>query len=109
MFTRPPGLAGLEGQKPDGAPAAKWYGCGWTVRAAGPGGKGRNTWHTGELPGTSTVVVRRWDGMDWVVLFNQRSNEKDEDSVNLIDLTLAGAIDQVKEWPAGKGREEKWP
>ena len=28
--------------------------------------------HSGSLPGTSTLLVRRWDGLSWAVLFNQR-------------------------------------
>ena len=58
-----------------------------------------NFWHTGSLPGTSTLLVRRWDGLSWAVLFNQRSEDKNlPDSA--IDPALHRAADAVKEWPA---------
>ena len=109
IFARPPGRAGLEGQKADGPPADSWYGFGWSVRTAGPGGKLLNTWHNGGLAGTSTLMVRRWDGLDWAVLFNQDCNEKGEAFADLIDGLLHQAMDGIKEWPEGKGRDEKWP
>lgn len=56
---------------PASAPARKsgfYYGCGWNVR---PVGNGKfNAWHLGGLPGTSTILVRRHDGLVWAVLFN---------------------------------------
>lgn len=45
------------------------YGCGWYVR---PMEGWLNTWHFGTLAGVFTLVLRRWDGLDWVVFFNQR-------------------------------------
>jgi len=56
---------------PASAPARKsgfYYGCGWNVRPAGSGTF--NAWHLGGLPGTSTILVRRHDGLVWAVLFN---------------------------------------
>ncbi|MFC5749726.1 serine hydrolase domain-containing protein [Actinomadura rugatobispora] len=48
-----------------------YYGFGWHVRdVAG----GRNTWHSGSLPGTSTIVTRRYDGVTWALLFDQRDD-----------------------------------
>lgn len=41
------------------------------VRTAG---SGLNTWHTGSLAGTSTLTVRNHNGLDWVVLFDQRDD-----------------------------------
>ena len=52
-------------------PDGWYYGLGWLVR---PVTGGLNTWHDGSLPGTSTLMVRRWDGLSWVVLFNQRDD-----------------------------------
>ena len=91
--------------EPPAAPAARnedgslkewWLGCGWAVR---PGQGGRhNAWHSGSLPGTSTLLVRRGDGLSWVVLFNQRSsNGKLPDGA--IDSALHRAAAAVKEWP----------
>jgi CubicO group peptidase (beta-lactamase class C family) len=81
------------GINPDGS----WYGCGWAVRTAG---SGRNTWHNGSLPGTSTLMVRRVDGLNWAVVFNQRD---DPSGLNYgdIDGALHTAANAVTTWPAG--------
>lgn len=71
MFARPAGLAGHDA---DGKPLSSFYGCGWQVRPTAHGSM-RNTWHNGSLPGTSTLLVRRDDGMTWAVLFNSRDGE----------------------------------
>lgn len=82
----------------DGSLKDVYYGCGWFVRRV-RGGQAANYWHTGSLPGTSTLLVRRWDGLIWVVLFNQRSEDKSlPDSA--IDPALHRAADAVKEWPS---------
>jgi len=84
-------------RKPDGTLAAFYYGCGWDVRPVGRKGKA-NYWHNGSLPGTFTLLVRRWDGLSWTVLFNQRSNDS-----KLPDGTIDGALhraaDSVGQWP----------
>ena len=46
-----------------------YYGCGWNVR---PMEYYHNTWHDGTLAGVFTFMLRRFDGMNWVVFFNQR-------------------------------------
>ena len=78
---------------PDGSLEDHYYACGWMVRPiAGQGGKA-NYWHSGSLPGTATLLVRRWDGLSWAVLFNQRSEDKKlPDSA--IDPALHQAADQ---------------
>ncbi len=53
-----------------------YYGGGWLVRPGGKGNPKPNLWHGGSLPGTSTLLVRRRDGITWAVLFNQRSRDK---------------------------------
>ena len=87
-------------ERPTGETGNVWYACGWQVRTAGPNGRGRNTWHVGLLvPGTSTLLVRRWDGLSWAVLFNTHSNPKGEILANLIDSPLHEAADAVAHWP----------
>jgi N-acyl-D-amino-acid deacylase len=106
-FDRPEGPALLNREsvaamfaRPAGNADAVWYGYGWQVRTAGPGGAGRNTWHGGLLmPGTSTLLVRRWDGLTWAVLFGTDSNPKGEILANLIDRPLHEAADAVSQWP----------
>ena len=84
------------GANPDGS----WYGCGWAVRNAG---SGLNTWHNGSLPGTSTLMVRRYDGLTWVVLFNQRDDPGDPTGATYgdIDPALHTAANAVTTWPSG--------
>jgi len=96
MLERPPGDAGFEA---DGTPRATHYGLGWNVR---PVEGGRPTaWHTGSLPGTSTLLVRRSDGLSWAVLFNAREGADGEVFSRLIDPLLHRAADAVKAWPEG--------
>jgi N-acyl-D-amino-acid deacylase len=73
------------------------YGCGWSVRKANGDGA-INTWHTGSLPGTNTLLVRRWDGLSWAVLFNLRSEDKKFPD-GAIDPAMHRAADKVKSWP----------
>ena len=82
MFAMP---TGFSREDPD-----VWYGLGWSVRQT-PGGTGRNTWHLGALDGTSTLLVRRSDGMTWCVLFNLRKNAAGEELARLIDPLMHGA------------------
>jgi N-acyl-D-amino-acid deacylase len=95
-FARPPGLAGYE---KNGKPLDVYYGCGWQVRVVNPMGA-LNTWHTGALDGTSTILVRRFDGLCWAVLFNARENQRGQDLAGLIDGKVHQAADSVKRWPA---------
>jgi len=94
MFARPEGAPGYEA---DGTPRDWYYGCGWSVRPVGDTGKA-NHWHGGGLPGTSTLLVRRWDGLNWAVLFNQRADPSGL-SYGDIDGALHRAADAVREWP----------
>ena len=93
MFARPAGKLGLE---PDGSPNASFYGCGWMVR---PAGKSENTWHGGLLDGTSTLLVRRHDGLNWAVLFNKADCKDGKTPSGKIDSLLHRAAAQVKSWP----------
>jgi len=94
MYAPPPPPVSRED---DGSLKDYYYGCGWMVRPVTKEGKA-NYWHAGSLPGTSTLLVRRWDGLSWAVLFNQRSEEK-----NLPDGAIDGALHRAAE------AVEKWP
>jgi len=78
-------------------PGAVWYGLGWQVRDVG--GARRNAWHTGLLTGgTSTIMVRRHDGLSWAVLFNtDRSGTSGETLSGLIDPLVHRAVNEAKE------------
>ena len=74
-----------------------YYGLGWQVRPV-TGGTGRNTWHTGSLPGTFTIVVRTSGGLSWAALFNRRDDASGK-SYGDIDAALWTAANGVKSWP----------
>jgi CubicO group peptidase (beta-lactamase class C family) len=95
MFSRPPGEAGLD---PRGKPRDAYYGFGWEVRPIGNTGKA-NSWHTGLLDGTSTILVRRFDGLNWAVLFNTQEDAKGANLAGEIDSLVHEAADKVKKWP----------
>jgi CubicO group peptidase (beta-lactamase class C family) len=80
----------------EGEPA--WYAAGWMVRPVGEEGKA-NYWHAGRLSGTYTLLVRRHDGLSWVVLFNQNSTDPKNLPDEEIDRLLHKAANAVKEWP----------
>ncbi len=90
MWSRP---AGAAGQEADGTPKPFYYGCGWSVRPVDGGGV--NAWHTGRIAGTSTLMVRRHDGLSWAVLFNTDAAPlpSEEPLAKLIDPLLHQTID----------------
>ncbi|MDL4771692.1 MULTISPECIES: serine hydrolase domain-containing protein [Thermomonosporaceae] len=74
-----------------------YYGFGWSVRDV-TGGK--NTWHDGSLPGTSTIVTRRYDGVTWAVLFDQRDDPSGlAYGYNEISAPLHGVANAITAWP----------
>ena len=70
-----------------------WYGQGWNIRAL-PGRSGSNYWHTGLLTGTSTLLVRRWDGCSWAVLFNCDRTRQDRTGADVIDGPMHQAVSE---------------
>jgi N-acyl-D-amino-acid deacylase len=94
MFDPPPGLAGHEA---DGKPKDVYYSCGWLNRVVGDGKM--NRWHTGSLPGTAAILVRRHDGRNWVVLFNARVSPYTSHLGRAIDELVHKAAREVEEWP----------
>jgi N-acyl-D-amino-acid deacylase len=85
---RPEGAAGYD---KEGKPTDKYYGLGWMMRPVSGGSA--NWWHTGSLPGTYTLMVRRHDGICYVAMFNQRSSDQSADAV--IDPRLYDAADRL--------------
>jgi Beta-lactamase len=64
------------------AGSAGKYARGWMVRDNGKG----NWWHSGSLPGTTSVMVRTSNGMCWGALTNTRTHP---------NSTIDAAIDQM--------------
>lgn len=88
MFARPSGLK----------PAETYYSLGWFVR---PIKDKKTTWHTGSLPGTATILIRRYDGLNIAVLFNSRVSPTASHLTRELEGPLHGALDEVREWPVG--------
>jgi hypothetical protein len=54
--------------------------------------------HNGSLDGTFTLIVRRFDGLNWIALFNQRDDPSGL-SYDDIDGALHTAANAVTTWP----------
>ena len=72
-----------------------YYGLGLSIR---PVGNDANWWHSGSLPGTTTLMVRTHNGYCWAVLFNSRP-EGDNTLGRDIDSGMWQALREVKDWP----------
>lgn len=68
-----------------------WYGLGWNVRNGDASG-GKTFWHTGALAGTSTLLVRRFDGFSWAVLFNVDKTKNGARCARIIDGQMHYAV-----------------
>jgi len=106
MFARPTGEPGFDA----GIPKSVYYGLGWfvrtRVRTEGDNeistlGDKLSQWHTGSLDGTSTILVRRHDGLCWAVLFNTRHSIPEKAPARLIDRAIHKTANAIQEWPAG--------
>lgn len=94
VFAPPPGAVGHD---KDGKPKNRYYACGWAIVRVDD--KRLNAFHNGALDGTSTLLVRRADGLNWAVLFNTRNGGGKNEPSSLIDPLMHQAADQVKDWP----------
>ncbi|MDN3354343.1 serine hydrolase domain-containing protein [Actinomadura sp. DC4] len=75
-----------------------YYGFGWMARDVTGG---RNTWHDGSLPGTATIVTRRYDGITWAVLLDQRDDASGLlYDYNTISAPLHNVANALTTWPA---------
>jgi CubicO group peptidase (beta-lactamase class C family) len=92
MYARP---EGPPGEDKEGKPKATYYGCGWNVKNPG---KRPTIWHMGLFSGTSTLLVRRADGLTWAVLFNSWI-PGERAPATMIDPLVHKAADAVKMWP----------
>jgi len=95
MYRRPPGLAGHE---KDGSKKDVFYSLGWSNRVMS-GGR-INHWHTGSLPGTAAILIRRHDGRNFVALLNCRVSPSANHLGRAIDGLLHKAANEVTDWPS---------
>ena len=86
MFARPPGSVGL-------GPRSRYYGCGWLVRV------GESQDHGGSLPGTTTKLMRRSDGICWALLLNTREDGRGTRlRAGRFEGTLQRTLSSIREW-----------
>ena len=78
---------------PQSSPAK--YARGWMVRNDGAG----NWWHSGSLPGSTTLMVRTASGLCWGVLTNTRTQPNDEID-QALDQLLWAMVRSVPSWQA---------
>lgn len=95
MYARPEGKAGYED---DGTPKDVFYSLGWQNRVikTDDGKTNYNHWHTGSLPGTATILIRRHDGKNMVALMNTRVSPTENHLGRAIDSLLHQATNQSK-------------
>jgi len=92
MFKRQEGLACYKNSQAKNP----YYAHGWMVW---PKRMGKNIYYFGALAGTSTSMVRRSDGIGWVVLFNMRHNKDYKQLASLIDGKLHKVMNKIQAWP----------
>ena len=71
------------------------YARGWMVRNNGAG----NWWHTGSLPGSTTIMVHTSTGFCWAALTNTRTEPSDEIG-GALDQMVWDMVHQVPAWSA---------
>ena len=71
------------------------YARGWWVQGDGGG----NWWHSGSLPGSTTIMVRTATGLCWAALANTRTEPNDEINAAL-DKLIWDMVRAVPEWGA---------
>ena len=100
------------------SPMAEWHACGTlislTERAAAyeewartrgvlpPNANADKITHLtfGWLP--ASLLVRRWDGITWAILFNADADQDGKYLGGLIDPLVHPVADGIKDWPAGR-------
>lgn len=76
-----------------------YYSLGWQNRIL-PNGRA-NQWHTGSLPGTTAIMIRRNDGKNFVALLNTRESSSEDSLSRDLDQLLHRAANKVNNWPRG--------
>ncbi|MDC0287838.1 serine hydrolase [Rubripirellula sp.] len=94
MHQRPPGVAG---HTHEGSEKPVYYSFGWSNRVVSDGKL--NHWHTGSLPGTASILIRRHDGKNFVALMNSRVSPVSEHLGREMDQLLHQMANQVEAWP----------
>jgi N-acyl-D-amino-acid deacylase len=76
---------------------SSYYALGWQIR---PQANGANWWHSGSLPGTSTLLVHTSAGFDWAILLNARPEDVGINEFHAaLDKLMWQAFAEVTSWP----------
>jgi CubicO group peptidase (beta-lactamase class C family) len=70
------------------------YACGWAVNTS------NNWWHIGDLPGTTTEIVRGSNQISWALLFNTRPSNS-SGFENDMDALVWNVLPKITKWPTG--------
>ncbi len=95
MYQRPTGKAGYH---VDGRPKDVYYSLGWSNRVLSD--KRMNHWHSGSLPGTATIMIRRHDGKNFVGLLNTRVTPTNKPLGGELDRLLHKMVNEAPAWAA---------
>jgi N-acyl-D-amino-acid deacylase len=87
----------VEGENDAKTETREYYSLGWSNRIVGDGQV--DHWHTGSLPGTATILLRRHDGRNLVVLFNSRVSPQATHLGREITRRLHETTDSITDWP----------
>jgi len=88
MYQRPAGIAGYD---EEGNPKDVYYSLGWSNRSLADGKM--NHWHSGSLPGTAAIMIRRHDGKNFVGLLNTRVSPNSQSLGLELDRLLHRVVD----------------
>lgn len=108
MFEPPSSLPGDSKDARQDDPQKKssrvFYSLGWNNRQLASGKI--NHWHVGSLPGTTTIVIKRHDGINMVALINSRFSRVEKGNQETVsadvDRLLHRLADSIETWPSGK-------
>jgi len=89
MFARPEGVAAVGN--------SSCYASGWARQESD---KGPVFSHSGSLTGTSTLLVKRPDGRNLIVLFNARSGPRSSFFPGTLQPQLEAVLDAIAMWPS---------
>lgn len=103
MWSRPTEIAGADS---NGKLKRAYYGCGWMIRHPNESDR-TNQWHAGYISGSEALLVRRWDGFNWVALFN--TNNAPRSLVTEIDPEIHKVVNGIGSWPMVDHFEEFSP
>lgn len=95
MFARP---AGEPEKDARGNLKPTYNSLGWFVREMGAEQR-LTVWHTGSLPGTATILIKRHDRKNIAVLFNSRVSPYVDHLTRALEGPLHEALDAFAAWP----------